>query len=274
MQRRTPPPPRTARTGKTRVLIIVVMALRPENPTERDQNGTGKRLCRKLAAVTVGIGLMGILTGCGGPSLSGHTYYSVSAIDGDESSISFDGDTWKMTEDDKLVLGHMDAGRQRQHHLGRIPWRDHHPNPHRRQRRIPVCGQGEVGHPLLPEQGGGADRHTGVHGQPAEHRHGLSGIRRLEEDDRQRKLLPAGGDDLLQGRHGRFRQGRLRSGELHLPPRAERRRMGEPRTIPANTPSPWTNSPVSIPATTPSSSATSPSKARRPPTSWKSCLTA
>ena len=64
-----------------------------------------KGFAGKLAAVTVGIGLMGILTGCGGPSLSGHTYYSVSAIDGDESSISFDGDTWKMTEDDNWYSG-------------------------------------------------------------------------------------------------------------------------------------------------------------------------
>ena len=64
-----------------------------------------KGFAGKLAAVTVGIGLMGILTGCGGPPLSGHTYYSVSAIDGDESSISFDGDTWKMTEDDNWYSG-------------------------------------------------------------------------------------------------------------------------------------------------------------------------
>lgn len=60
---------------------------------------------RKLAAVTVGIGLAGILAGCVGPSLSGSTYYSVSALDGDESSISFDGDTWKMTEDDNWYSG-------------------------------------------------------------------------------------------------------------------------------------------------------------------------
>ena len=58
-----------------------------------------------LAAFIAVAGLTGILTGCGGPSLSGHTYYSVSAIDGDESSISFDGDTWKMTEDDNWYSG-------------------------------------------------------------------------------------------------------------------------------------------------------------------------
>lgn len=64
-----------------------------------------KDLVGKLAAATMGIGLITILAGCGGPSLSGHTYYSVSAIDGDESSISFDGDTWKMTEDDNWYSG-------------------------------------------------------------------------------------------------------------------------------------------------------------------------
>lgn len=66
-----------------------------------------KGFAGKLAAVTVGIGLMWILAGCGGPSpsLSGRTYYSVSAIDGDESSISFDGDTWKLTEDDNWYSG-------------------------------------------------------------------------------------------------------------------------------------------------------------------------
>ena len=64
-----------------------------------------KGFAGKLAAVTVGIGLMGILTGCGGPSLSGHTYYSISAIDGDESSISFEDDRWRMTEDDNWYSG-------------------------------------------------------------------------------------------------------------------------------------------------------------------------
>lgn len=45
------------------------------------------------------------LAGCDGPSLSGQTYYSVSAIDGDEASISFDDDTWKMTEGDSWYSG-------------------------------------------------------------------------------------------------------------------------------------------------------------------------
>ena len=60
---------------------------------------------RGITVVAAVAGLTGILTGCGGPSLSGHTYYSVSAIDGDETSISFDGDTWKMTEDDNWYSG-------------------------------------------------------------------------------------------------------------------------------------------------------------------------
>ena len=58
-----------------------------------------------LAAFIAVAGLTGILTGCGWPSLSGHTYYSVSAIDGDETSISFDGDTWRMAGDDNWYSG-------------------------------------------------------------------------------------------------------------------------------------------------------------------------
>lgn len=60
---------------------------------------------RGITVFAVVAGLTGILTGCGGPSLSGHTYYSISAIDGGETSISFDGDTWKMTEDDNWYSG-------------------------------------------------------------------------------------------------------------------------------------------------------------------------
>lgn len=60
---------------------------------------------RGFAVFAAAAGLAGVLTGCGGPSLSGHTYYSISAIDGDESSISFDGDAWKMTEGDNWYSG-------------------------------------------------------------------------------------------------------------------------------------------------------------------------
>ena len=115
---------------------------------------------RGITVFAVVAGLTGILTGCGGPSLSGHTYYSISAIDGGETSISFDGDTWKMTEDDNWY-----SGKWMQAENGGITLNESH---------------GEI-HPLLPQQGGGTGRHTGVHEQPAEHRHGLSGIRRLEE---------------------------------------------------------------------------------------------
>ena len=67
---------------------------------------TDRQGIRRGITVFVAVaGLTGILTGCGGPSLSGRTYYSVSAIDGDESSISFDGDTWKLTEDDNWYSG-------------------------------------------------------------------------------------------------------------------------------------------------------------------------
>ena len=141
---------------------------------------------------------------------------------------------WRYMEDDggrQLVFGHMGAGRKRRHHPERVPRRDHHPDSHRGQRRIPVCGRGEAGHPLLPEQGGGTGRHAGVHRKPAEHRYGLSGIRRLEEESVRRKLLPAAGDDLVQGRRGQLRQGRLRSGQLRLSPRPERRRMGRIRSL-------------------------------------------
>ena len=62
---------------------------------------TDKRWIRRGFAIFAAVaGLTGILTGCGGPSLSGHTYYSISAIDGDESSINFEDDRWRMTEDD------------------------------------------------------------------------------------------------------------------------------------------------------------------------------
>lgn len=60
---------------------------------------------RKFLTTFTALCLVWGLAGCGGPSLSGHTYYSVSAIDGDEASISFDGDTWKMTEGDSWYSG-------------------------------------------------------------------------------------------------------------------------------------------------------------------------
>ena len=67
---------------------------------------TDNRSIKRGFAVFIAVaGLTGILTGCGGPSLSGHTYYSISAIDGDESSISFEDDRWRMTEDDNWYSG-------------------------------------------------------------------------------------------------------------------------------------------------------------------------
>ena len=84
---------------------MVDKAVQPD-PHGKDTIMTDNRSTKRGFAVFVAVaGLTGILTGCGGLSLSGHTYYSVSAIDGDESSISFDGDTWKMTEDDNWYSG-------------------------------------------------------------------------------------------------------------------------------------------------------------------------
>lgn len=60
---------------------------------------------RGFAVFAAAAGLAGVLTGCGGPSLSGHTYYSISAIDGDETSISFEDDTWRMAGDDNWYSG-------------------------------------------------------------------------------------------------------------------------------------------------------------------------
>ena len=84
---------------------MVDKAVQPD-PHGKDTIMTDKQGIKRGITVFAAVaGLTGILTGCGGPSLSGHTYYSVSAIDGDESSISFDGDTWKMTEDDNWYSG-------------------------------------------------------------------------------------------------------------------------------------------------------------------------
>ena len=84
---------------------MVDKAVQPD-PHGKDTIMTDKQGIKRGITVFAAVaGLTGILTGCGGPSLSGHTYYSISAIDGGETSISFDGDTWKMTEDDNWYSG-------------------------------------------------------------------------------------------------------------------------------------------------------------------------
>lgn len=59
----------------------------------------------KVSALAIGLILTGLLSGCGGPSLSGQTYYSISAINGDETSISFDGEAWQMSDGDNWYSG-------------------------------------------------------------------------------------------------------------------------------------------------------------------------
>lgn len=84
---------------------MVFKAAQPE-PYGKDTIMTDKRwIGRGFATFATVAGLTGILTGCGGPSLSGHTYYSISAIDGDETSISFEDDTWRMAGDDNWYSG-------------------------------------------------------------------------------------------------------------------------------------------------------------------------
>lgn len=72
-------------------------------------NKTGN-IKSRIAVIVSMAGLIGSLAGCGGMALSGRTYYSVSAINGDETTISFDGNTWRMTENDNWYSGTWQSG--------------------------------------------------------------------------------------------------------------------------------------------------------------------
>ena len=160
---------------------MVGEAVQPD-PHGKDTIMTDNRSIKRGFAVFVAVaGLTGILTGCGGLSLSGHTYYSVSAIDGDESSISFDGDTWKMTEDDNWYSGTWEQAEN-----GGITLNESHGEiitltPIEGSDGYQYAGEEKLGTCFYPSKEEAQDATQEFTEQPAEHRYGLSGIRRLEE---------------------------------------------------------------------------------------------